>query len=325
MPEKVVLLTTGGTISTISDSQKGGLVNRLSGEELMKGIRTDILVEVVNFSKISSVYITPQMMFQLAQAVESHLKKEDVVGVVVTNGTSTMEEVSFFLDMVISSSKPVVITGSQRSGTDRWPDGPGNIEAAIRVAADPLSRNKGVVVVFSGAIHEGREINKIHTYALDPFDSRDKGRLGYVYPDRIVYYREPQRKPLLLSEYADFPVEAILFYAGADEKIIEFLIGQGVRGIVIEALGLGNVNEHFYRGIEKARESGIEIVITTHCYCGRVVPTYAYPGGGVSLQRLGAIFAGSLSSSKARLLLKLALSCQIPHEELQEFFDAYCG
>jgi L-asparaginase len=324
MAKKVVLLATGGTISTSADKEKGGLVNKLSGEELIKGLNSDISVEVRNFSNVTSVYITPQIMFELAKTAQSYLNQEEVAGVVVTNGTSTLEETSFFLDMTITGSKPVVITGSQRSGTDPWPDGPENIEAAVRVASDPQSANKGVVVVFSGVIHEGKGVNKVHTYALDPFDSGDKGSLGYVYPDKIVYYRERLRRPLGIREYADYPVEIIKFYAGADERFLEFAISQGVKGIVIEALGLGNVNESFYKGIKKARENGIEVIITSRCYSGRVMPKYAYPGGGVSLQKLGAIFAGSISSPKARLLLKLALNSHISHEKMQDFFDLYC-
>lgn len=324
MAKKVVLLATGGTISTSADKEKGGLINKLSGEDLIKGISTSISVEVVNFSKITSVYITPKMMFDLAKAAQSYLAQDDVAGVAVTHGTSTMEETSYFLDMLITGAKPVAITGSQRSGTDTWPDGPENIEAAVRVAADPQSAGKGAVVVFSNVIHEGKEVNKMHTYALDPFHSGDKGSIGYVYSDKIVYYRERQRKPLEIVEFEDYPVEIFKFYAGADEKYIDYAISQGVKGIVIEALGLGNVNENFYIGIKKARENGIEVVITSRCYCGRVIPKYAYKGGGVSTYQLGAVFAGSISSPKARLLLMLALNSKIKHEDMQDFFDLYC-
>ena len=276
MTKKVVILSTGGTISTLKDKEKGGLINELSGEDLISGIDFRLKVEVENFAKITSVYIKPPMIYDLAERVRQLQQEDDVEGIVVTNGTSTMEEVSYFLDMIVSGEKPVVITGAQRSGSDPWPDGPGNIAAAVRVASYIQSRGKGVMVVFSNSIHQGKEIHKAHTWSLDPFDSRDKGRLGYVYPDKVVYYRNSQRSPLKLNEYIDYPVEIVMFYSGADAKMIEFLVSRKVRGIVIEAVGPGNVNDEFYNEIVKARAAGIEVVITTHCYGGRVMPCLLY-------------------------------------------------
>lgn len=323
MKRKVILLATGGTISTSSDKEKGGLVNTFSGEDLINSVETNIDVEVVNFSKISSVYLTPQHMFELAKATQNYLNQSDVLGVVITHGTSTMEETSFMLDLLIDSPKPVVITGSQKSSTDSWPDGPPNLESAINVAADASSIDKGVMIVFSDRIHEGKAASKIHTTALNAFDSGEKGLLGYVYMDKVIYNRERQRKTLDVSQFVSPLVEIIKFYAGADDKFFQASINQGVNGIVVEGVGLGNVNKNFYNGIKEAREKNIEIVISTRCYNGRVEPKYAYEGGGVSLQQLGVIFGGSLSSPKARLLLMLLMNNGITHEQMQKYFNLY--
>ncbi|MBZ4652945.1 MAG: L-asparaginase [Peptococcaceae bacterium] len=144
--------------------------------------------------------------------------------------------------------------------------------------------------------------------------------LGYVYPDRIVFNRTRERRILELSSLKDYSVEIIKFYAGADEKFFLAAIEQGVKGLIVEGVGLGNVNEPFYRGIRKAREKGLEVVITSRCSYGRVVPKYGYPGGGLSLENLGVIFGGHLSSPKARLLLMMGLSKELAHEELQDLF-----
>ena len=317
------MLATGGTISTSQNKEKGGLVNTYSGEELIKGVEAPIEVEVINFSKMSSVYLTPQNMFELAKVAQDYLDQADVVGVVVTHGTSTMEETSFMLDLLIDSPKPIVITGSQKSSTDSWPDGPSNLENAIRVAADESSVGKGVIIVFANRIYEGKDAKKIHTTALNAFDSGEKGILGYVYSDKVIYHRERQRKFLKVAEFNSPYVEVIKFYTGAGNTFFEAAMNKGVKGIVVEGVGLGNVNKDFYNGIKQAREREIEVVIATRCYNGRVLPKYAYEGGGVSLERLGVIFGGALSSPKARLLLMLLLNNQVPHTQMQEAFNLY--
>jgi L-asparaginase len=317
------MLATGGTISTSENKEKGGLINTYSGEELINDIEATMDVEVVNFSKISSVYLTPLNMFELAKAAQDYLNQEDVVGVVITHGTSTMEETSFMLDLLIDSHKPVVITGSQKSSTDSWPDGPSNLKNAIRVAADESSIGKGVIIVFADSIYEGKDAKKIHTTALNAFDSGEKGILGYIYSDKVIYNRARQRKTLKIDDFNSPYVEVIKFYAGAGNTFFEAAMSQGVKGIVVEGVGLGNVNKDFYNGIKQAREREIEVVITTRCQNGRVLPKYAYEGGGVSLERLGVIFGGALSSPKARLLLMLLLNNQVPHTQMQESFNLY--
>jgi len=321
--QKVILLATGGTISALEDKKTGGLAAKLGGEQLLMNIASQVEIEVENYSAVNSTYLTPLDMVGMAKCVQELLEKEDVSGLVITHGTSTMEETAFVLDLLLTTNKPVVITGAQRPASDMWPDGPQNLETAIRVALSPEAANKGVMVVFANRIFSGREISKVHTTALDAFTSGDRGLLGFAYSDRIKFYREVTKKPVGFQGWQDFrdiPVDIIKFYAGADGKFFEAAIAGKVQGIVVEGVGLGNVNRPFYEGIKAAREQGIEVVITSRSPLGCVQPQYGYLGGGYSLEKLGVIFAEDLSSPKARLLIMLALNMGKNTEEIKELF-----
>ncbi|MFZ5944194.1 MAG: asparaginase [Bacillota bacterium] len=322
--KKLVLLATGGTISTQNDEKQGGLIAKLNGEEILNQLlNQNVDLEVQNFSTVNSTYLTPQDMYLLAKRVEEILQRNDIDGIVITHGTSTMEESGFMLDILIENHKPVVITGSQRPSSDQWPDGPQNLEAAIRVAASNQAENKGVMVVFASKIFQAREIQKIHTYGLEAFDSGDKGLLGFVYSDKVVFYSDKTRKKLTVTGFADYPVDIIKFYAGADKKFFKAVIANKVKGIVVEGVGLGNVNGEFYQGIKEALSQGIEVVITSRSYMGRVIPQYGYPGGGLSLEKLGVIFGEGLPSPKARILLMLAFNQGLKREEIRELFKMF--
>ncbi|MGI6226929.1 MAG: asparaginase [Peptococcales bacterium] len=318
--KKVVLLATGGTIATLEDKDKGGLMAKLGGEELLQGISSQFQVEVQNFSTVNSTYLTPLDMFSMAKAVENLLIQDEVSGVVITHGTSTMEETAFILDLVIESNKPVVITGAQKPAGDNWPDGPQNLETAILVAASSEAKEQGVMVVFCNKIFRAREVRKIHTTGLDAFSSDDRGLLGFVYSDRVKFYRQNIRNTLKIQEFADVLVDIIKFYSGADNKFFQAAIEAGAQGIVIEGVGLGNVNRAYYEGIKACREQGIEVVITSRSPLGCVQPQYGYLGGGNSLEKLGVIFAEDLSSPKARLLLMLAFNMGIKGQKIKELF-----
>ncbi|MFZ7104968.1 MAG: asparaginase [Peptococcaceae bacterium] len=322
--EKLILLATGGTISTIEDKRKGGLIAALAGEKLLKDTGSPTPVDVVNFTTLNSTYLTPRDMFALGQKTQELLSRRDVKGVVISHGTSTMEETAFILDLIISSEKPVVITGAQRPASDPWPDGPQNLHAAFRIADTLEARGKGVLVVFANKIFAAREIQKYHTYHLDAFDSGDKGLVGFVYSGEIKFYAAGRRKTIRLADFRDLPVEIIKFYAGADDKFFVAALHAKVKGIVVEGVGLGNVNQKFYEGIKNVIHNGVEVVMTSRSYLGRVVPYYGYPGGGDSLAKLGVIFAGDYPGTKARLLLMIALNQGLNHEGIVNLFKEYC-
>jgi len=321
MLNKVLFIATGGTISTEMDHERQGYISKRSGEDLISGqVFKDLQIEIVNFRKMNSPYITPVDMLELGNLLKVGLQREDVLGAVVTHGTSTLEETAAFLDVLSISGKPIVLTGSQRPASAEWPDGPANLAAAFKTVCDPAAANQGVLVVFADKIYAGREVNKIHTTALEAFAG---GEVGYVYPDRVILKGTRSERYCLRWPAAELPlIDIIPFYSGADEKYFRAAVDAGISGIIVEGLGMGNVNKGYYDGIKSARESGLTVVLTSRCTYGRVIPYYGYCGGGASLKNLGVIFGGSLSSAKARIFLMIALAAGYGEEALQGVFDS---
>ncbi len=321
MKQKLLFIATGGTISTEMDSKIQGYVAKRSGEDLISNLAIkDYQVETVNFRKINSPYITPVDMLELGKLLQDALHRDDIHGAVVTHGTATLEETAFFLDVLLHSSKPVVLTGAQRPASADWPDGPSNLSSAFRTACDPSAINQGVLVEFADRIYAGREVTKIHSTALEAFAG---GEVGFVYPDKVIIKGTRSERFGLRWPLDELPpVDIIPFYSGADGKYFRTAVEAGISGLVVEGLAMGNVNQEYYEGIKKAREAGLTVVLTTRCAHGRVIPFYGYPGGGASLNKLGVIFGGSLSSAKARILLMLILAAGYEKGEFQNIFDS---
>lgn len=321
MKKRILYIATGGTISTEMDSKIQGYVSKRSGEDLISGLDLkDYPGETIDFRKINSPYMTPLDMLELGKLLKDNLKRKEIRGAVVTHGTATLEETAFLLDMLLDTRKPVVLTGAQRPASAKWPDGPANLAAAFRVACDPSAVDQGVLLAFADKIYIGREATKIHSTALEAFAGGD---IGFVYPDRVVIKGTRQERFCLRWPVGELPaVDIIPFYSGADGKYFRTALKAGLSGLVVEGLAMGNVNKAYYEGIKKARAAGLTVVITTRCPYGRVIPFYGYPGGGASLQKLGVVFGGSLSSAKARIFLMIALAAGYDTGELQNLFDS---
>lgn len=320
MKKKILYVATGGTISTELDGRIKGYVSKRSGEDLISGLDLEgYQVETIDFRKINSPYMTPSDMLELGTLIKDNLLRKEIKGAVVTHGTATLEETAFLLDLLLDTHKPVVLTGAQRPASVKWPDGPSNLAAALRIACDPSAVDQGVLVAFCGKIYVGREATKIHSTALEAFAG---GEVGFVYPDRVVIKGRRRERFCLRWPVDELPaVDIIPFYSGADGKYFRTALKAGISGLVVEGLAMGNVNKAYFEGIKKTREAGLTAVITTRCPHGRVIPFYGYPGGGASLQKLGVVFGGSLSSAKARIFLMIALAAGYGEGELQGLFD----
>ena len=165
-------------------------------------------------------------------------------------------------------------------------------------------------------------MTKTHTSDVETFKSGDFGFLGNVDNDRVVFYRSPLRRQHVPIQVAKLPyVEIIAAYGGADGTLIKAAVAAGAKGLVIQALGWGNVNIPMYEAIKEVTAKGIPVVISTRVPNGRVLPVYGYVGGGNTLKQAGAIFADNLSPQKARLLLMLALQTPSKAEDIQKLFD----
>lgn len=306
------------------DPTMGGAAPALSGEEIVarvEGLNDVADFDIINFARLPGPHITPAIMLELAQMVEAELSKPNIDGIVITHGTDTLEETAYFLDLVLSSDKPVVFVGAMRNSSELSWDGPANLMAAVRVAAATEARGLGVVVAMSEKIIAANEVTKTHTESVDTFQSRDYGALGLIDKDRILIARRPTEREHIAAITVAAQVETIKAVSGGDGKFVDFAVQQGVRGIVLEGFGRGNVPPAWLPAIARAVQAGIPIVVTSRCPRGRVLDTYAYEGAGKTLTNLGVILGGVLPSHKARIKLILALGVGWNVEQIRESFE----
>lgn len=321
----VVVVSTGGTIAMRPDPQTGKLVPAVSGEELVEmldwpeapPLELDDLMSVPSFDMHGATALT------LAERVGEHVARDDVAGVVVAHGTDTMEETVYLVDRLLSSEKPAVVTGAQRSADERDTDGPRNLRDAVRVAASPAARGRGALVVFAGEIHAAREVRKVHTSALRAFASPGYGPIGHVDGDEVVFRARPERRAPLRPPLGriETRVDLLRLYAGSDDRFLRASLASGTRAIVLEGTGRGNANEVVLAAVRDAVQAGVAVVVCSRCAEGRVEPVYGR-GGGKDLAEAGALFAGDLSGPKARILLQLALAAGV---DLVEALAAEAG
>ena len=322
--DKVALIFTGGTIAMKVSSKLQGAVPSVTPDEMVSAIAEYTPYENLvpfEFSKLPSPLITPEKMFELKQNVDRFLADDAFAGVVIVHGTDTLEETAFYLDVVTQSEKPIVLTGSMKNASELGYDGLTNLVSSIKVVLEPASRGKGVLVVMNYAINTAWEVTKTHTLNLDTFQSVEFGPLGIIDDDDVIYVRHLiERKPLNLTNGYMDGVHLVKVYAGMPPTVIDALVQSDAKGLVIEALGRGNVPAPLMDSIRQAREHGVEVVIVSRCLGGRVLDTYGYIGGGKDLVRAGCILGGSLSGQKARLLLMVALENGLTHDQIKALF-----
>lgn len=314
---RIGILFTGGTIAMRVDPVTGAASPSMSAADIVAEVPTlrDIAdFEFEEFSRLPGPHVTPDRMWSLARRAAVWLERDDIDGLVITHGTDTLEETAFLLDLVLTSDKPVALVGAMRTMSDASWDGPSNLIAAARVAASPLSRGRGTMVVMSEQILAAAEVMKIHTESASSFVSPEFGPLGVVDGGRVIYRREPPVRPSWRAEGAarglrvagiEPRVDLIQVATGMDDRFIRASLAGGARGIVLVAFGRGNVPPAIMPAIRDAAAAGVKVVVTSRCPTGRVSARYGYDGGGLDLQRAGAVLAGDLSGAKARLLLMI--------------------
>lgn len=307
----IVLITTGGTIVSKKAAGSGLAAAEMGGDALMSslaGFGATGNVEVVDAIKVSSPQLGLEDWRMLHGVASTALARPDVQGVVITHGTATMEETAWFLDLTLDTTKPVVMTGAQRNASEPDSDGPRNLFNALRIcsAAGPLGG--GVMVALNDSIHAAREVTKSQTLNVETFNSGVWGSLGHVRADRIVLHRKPLRRlhvPLLPTGIP--PVVIVPMYVGATRDLIDAAVAAGVRGIVVEAIASGHVNQALQDGIFDALAKGVAVVVATRIPSGGTRVGYSFPGSSYHLVEHGAVLSDDLSPWKARILLMLAL------------------
>ena len=344
----IAAVFTGGTIA-VSANKTTTVVPALSGREIIARVPEiaqflpSVRVTVHDFATLPGPHISPEMMLTLAGFVralvdpssadrssadrssDDRSSKEHAEGIVITHGTDSMEETAYFLDLVIGDLLPIIVTGSMHTSTDAAWDGGRNLVDALAVAASPAFRGMGTLVVMNGEILAASEVTKTHTMNPGTFRSLDFGPLGKVNTlalEAPCRTREPmRRRTISLADDAELPyIELLKTYSGMDDRLFIAALKAGAAGIVVEAMGQGNVPPGVINGISRAREMNIPVVITTRCQSGPVRPYYAYEGAGRELERLGCIFAPYLTGPKARIKLMVALAAGIEGERLREIW-----
>jgi L-asparaginase len=312
----ILLLDAGGTISSRPDKD-GALAashaeNRLAGL-LPEGFPTvrvrrihSGLSEAMSFSDLAAV----------AAAVAAAQAEAQVDGIVVAHGTDVMEEAAFLADLVSPGHKPVIFTGAQRARGRGRSDGPRNLRDAITAAASPAMAGAGVVIAFAGRLIPARQAVKIHTSDMRAFRARD-GVEGRVVGRSVLPPpgRRARLGPLPLVTPSE-AVELVALGAGSAAPLIAAAPGLGLKGLVLCALGRGNVGPSALEAVKVAIAAGLVVVVASRCPEGASAPDYAT---GLALQKAGAIFAGDLGASQARIALATLLATHGRDEAVEAF------
>lgn len=321
--KKIMIVFTGGTISMKVDKATGGAVPHLTGGDIIDMIPELgklASIEFHDFGKYPGPHMTPELMFELAVTVQSLIDEGDFDGVIVTHGTDTLEETAYFLDLYLECHVPVVLTGSMRNSSDPDWDGPQNLIDSIYTCLNQNCRDMGVLVCLNGEINAASEVTKTHTEDTETFASLDFGALGFVDRGRVILNRAPRRLETIKTERINSNVDLLKTYAGMDAKFFKYAADSGAEGLVIEALGVGNVPPAVFEGVEYVLEKGIPVVLVSRCPAGETDDIYSYPGAGKWLRDAGVIFAEYLNGQKARIKLILALGKTSDPGELERIF-----
>ena len=318
------ILGTGGTIASRSVG-RGGLIAKDHAEDLIGTLSRRHTVTVRNLMVSGSYQLQLSDLRLIAQAARNAVMDSTVDGVVITHGTDTMEETAFLLDLVHSSPKPVVFTGSTRPADSTAPDGPQNLEEAVEAAASPELRGTGVLVSFAGKVRSARGLFLADTTAADPFAGGTE--VAHFIGDSLHVTARPMRpSPLRMpgEEFDQSRVSIIDCALGTDTDLFTHAVHAGAAAVVLAGTGAGNAGPGFVEAVQDAVRGGCFVVLSSRVPCGPVIPTYG-DGGGVDLVRAGAIPSGDLKAPQARILAALLTSQPATAEQIHRVLTAAPG
>ena len=296
---RVTVYGLGGTIS-MTATEDGRVAPALSPAQLLAGLPGVSGIDVVDFRKVAGSAVT----FADVRALAAEIGSSSADGIVVTQGTDTIEETAYFLDLSVAGNRPVVVTGAMRNPMMAGADGPANLSAAVQVAGSGVP---GVVVVFADEIHAAARVRKAHTTGIDAFRSVNGGPLGYVVEGRVrLFNRVPGRTVVPVGDRV--PRVALVTAVLDDDGILLEGLGDRVDGIVVAAMGAGHVPERLAAILGSLAER-VPVVLTSRTGAGSVLThTYGFVGSEGDLMDRGLISGGYLDGPKARILLWKLLS-----------------
>jgi L-asparaginase len=327
---KIVILATGGTIAgAAASATDAGYQSGAVGVDLliqavpqMKDI-ADVTGEQI--ASIGSQDMNDDVWLKLAKRVNELLASADVDGIAITHGTDTMEETAYFLDLVVKSDKPVVLTGSMRPSTAMSADGPLNIYNAVAIAADPKARGRGVLVTVDDDIHSAHDIVKTHTTDVGTMSSGEVGLIGATLFGVNTWYRMPEQVHTKKSELGipatqtTLPrVDIIYAHANMSPDVITNAAKSGAKGLVIAGVGDGNMTAPAMEAVQQVIAQGVIVVRSSRVNGGIIRRNIE-----VSDDKIGTVTSMELNPPKARVLLQLALVKTTDPKKIQDYFNRY--
>jgi L-asparaginase len=326
---KVRVLATGGTIAgaQASATDYGYKSGAYDVNSLIKAVPNLDKLAVITGEQVANIGsqdMNDEIWLKLAKRVNAVLATPDADAVLITHGTDTLEETSYFLTLVTKSDKPVVMVGSMRPATAISADGPGNIYNGVAVATSPHAKGKGTLVVLNDTIHYARNVVKTDTTSVQTFESINRGPAGVVHTGTVDWFEPMDKKVGKATEFSidtldKLPrVDVIYAHANMSADLIDSAVAKGAKGLVIAGVGDGNMTTAALDACSKAAKAGVVIVRSTRLPAGIVLRN-----NEVNDDEKGFVASGELNPSKSRVLLKLALTKTNDVKAIQKMFYEY--
>ncbi|GLH96684.1 L-asparaginase [Phytohabitans aurantiacus] len=320
----MLVVSLGGTI-TMTPIATGGVAPALSVDQLIAGVpglaELDADLEAVDFRQLPGASVSFDDVAGLADLVRRNLAA-GVDGVVVIQGTDTIEETSYLLDLYHSGPEPIVVTGAMRNAAMAGADGPANLLGAVQVAASPAARDLGCVVVFADEIHAARRVRKTHSTAGSTFRSPNGGPLGYVVEGQPRMLIERLSRTPAFRPGGSRPTVAVVTVTLDDDGAVLDGLGSRVDGVILAAFGAGHVPQAMVPALQYLVEA-VPVVLASRTGAGPVLTgTYGFPGSERDLVARGLIPAGFLDPFKARVLLRVLLAAGTDRDGIRAAFTA---
>ena len=320
--KKIIVINTGGTIAMSEDRSTGNVTptstNPLTNSDTIFAPIASVVVE--DLFNLPSPHMTEEKMWEVQKRIVQ-AQQEGFDGAVVTHGTDTLEETAYFLELTTDGTFPIVLTGAMRSSNEIGADGLANLRSAIITVTSPESVDKGVLVVMNDEVHAATYVTKTHTTNVATFQTPTFGPLGLVSKSEVIYFQK-----FLHHEY--YPIKELLdkvyllkAYAGMDSMLFDAIADSDANGVVIEALGAGNLPPMALPGLQRCLDKGIPVVLVSRAFNGVTYDVYNYLGGGKQLHEAGVIFTTGLSGQKARVKLSVLLSAHANRETIIRAFQ----